>query len=312
MEDAMSVRGRGDQPTRLAIDSAGHEIAFWEWGEGEEVLLGLHGGPGLDHRYIERLSRLGRDGLRVILYDQLGSGQSDRPDDPSLWRIERFVEEVEAVRTRLDLGRVHLFGQSWGGWLALQYALDHPEALKSLVLSNTSASIPDTFKGMVRLRADLPSDEFAIIMHAEGQGDTDDPQYTEVIERLYATHLRRSTPFGFPRTLDEYRDIAAPLLEDIGPAYRAMWGPHEFLCNGNLIDWDVTGRLSEITTPSLVLCGWYDHLVLDIQRTMADALPDSEFVIFGHSSHLTILEKEAHSYLAVIRDFVDRAGRRNS
>ena len=82
----------------------------------------------------------------MLLYDQLGSGRSDRPDDSTLWVVPRFVEELETVRTKLALGRVHLMGQSWGGFLALQYALDHPQGVKSLVLSNTAASTPECFR----------------------------------------------------------------------------------------------------------------------------------------------------------------------
>ena len=111
---------------RVVVDDAGHEIYYRRYGAGPATILGLHGGPGLDHRYIERLRELAGGDLQVVLFDQLGSGRSDRPDDPSLWTMERFVAEVEAVRTALGLARVHLYGQSWGGWLALQYALDHP------------------------------------------------------------------------------------------------------------------------------------------------------------------------------------------
>ena len=125
---------------RLAIDEAGHEIYYRLFGEGPETLVGLHGGPGSHHLGIERLGEVADDSLQVLLYDQLGSGKSDVPDDPSLWTVPRFVEELETVRTKLRLGRVHLYGQSWGGMLALQYALDHPAGVKSLVLSNTGSS----------------------------------------------------------------------------------------------------------------------------------------------------------------------------
>ena len=119
---------------RLAIDKDGHEIYYVLFGEGKETLVGLHGGPGADHRYLLRLGELAGDNLQVLLYDQLGSRLSDRPEGNSFWTVERFVEELETIRNKMDLGRVHLLGQSWGGMLALQYALDHPEGVKSLVL----------------------------------------------------------------------------------------------------------------------------------------------------------------------------------
>ncbi len=292
---------------RLAIDSDGREVFYRVFGEGDETLLGLHGGPGLDHRYIARLGELAGDGLQVVLYDQLGGGRSDRPDDDALWQMDRFVEEVEAVRMGLGLGRVHLFGQSWGGWLALQYALDHPEGLSTLILSNTSASITETFKGMTRLKAELPDELFRALARREGTGDTGHPEYLGVVFALYARHLRRSTPFDEERSLRELHEEILPYFDDVGPAYRVMWGPNEFLCVGNLLDWDVRDRLGEVAAPTLILCGFHDELTVAAHRTMAERIPDNEFVIFGNSSHLTILEKEADAYLAVIRSFVDRA-----
>lgn len=294
---------------RLAVDEAGHEVYYRVFGEGSATILGLHGGPGLDHRYLARLGELAGGDLQVVLYDQLGGGRSDRPDDPSLWTVARFVEEVDAVRTGLGLGRVHLFGQSWGGWLALQYALDHPEGIASLVLSNTSASIVETFAGMLRLKAELPPQVFVELVRREGAGDYASPEYLECVNELYARHLRRSAPFDPERSLAELKEHVLPLFADIGPAYGVMWGPNEFVCVGSLLDWDVTERLGEIRVPTLILCGWYDELVVEGHRTMADRIPDNEFVIFGNSSHLTILEQEADAYLAVIRDFVDRARR---
>jgi proline-specific peptidase len=292
---------------RVAIDAAGHEVYYEIHGDGPQTLLGLHGGPGLDHRYLERLGSLASGDLRVVLYDQLGGGRSDRPDDPGLWTVERFVEEVDALRRALELGPVHLFGQSWGGWLALQYALDHPDAVRSLILSNTSASIPETWAGMLTLKASLPPDVLVRIARHEAAGDFADPDYLACVNELYARHLRRATPFELDRSLAELQEVLA-LFEDIGPAYEVMWGPNEFMCRGTLLDWDVTDRLGEIQVPTLILCGWHDELTVAGHRTMADRIPDNEFVIFGHSSHLTILEKEAESYLAVIRRFVERAG----
>jgi proline iminopeptidase len=294
---------------RLAIDEAGHEIYYRFFGEGGETLVGLHGGPGADHRYLSRLGELAEDGLQVLLYDQLGSGKSDVPDDPSLWVVPRFVEELETVRTRLGLGRMHLMGQSWGGILALQYALDHPEGVQSLVLSNTGSSINEIFRGMTQLRLDLGADLCARMLMCEGKGDVESDAYQAMVMQLYARHLRRSTPFEIDRSIREFDEIMVPLM-DLGPAYFAMWGPHEFLLTGTLADWDVTERLGEIAVPALILCGWFDEVDLRCHRVLADGIPDNEFVIFGNSSHVTILEKEGDAYLAVMRDFVRRAGAR--
>lgn len=291
---------------RLQIDDAGHEIWYRIYGSGSRTLVGLHGGPGADHRYLARLGELAGDDLQVVLYDQLGGGRSDRPDDASLWVVPRFVDELEALRTKLDLGQVHLLGQSWGGILALQYVLDHPEGVKSLVLSNTGASVAHVFAEMTRLRTELGPELFGTMVRHEATEDYENPEYAAAVEELYIRHLRRSTPWDHDRAVEEYRNEIAQFLDDLGPAYTAMWGPHEFLCIGPLLEWDVTDRLPQISQPALIVCGWYDEATLPVHRVLSDGLPDNELVIFGNSSHLTILEKEGDAYLDVIAGFLRR------
>jgi proline iminopeptidase len=295
---------------RLVIDHAGHEIYYLMFGDGEDIVVCLHGGPGADHRALLRLGEIADDGLRVLLYDQLGSGRSDRPHDDSLWTVTRFVEELETVRSWLGGGRIHLFGQSWGGMLALQYALDHPEGVKSLVLSNTGSSANEIFRSMTQLRLDLGAGLFTRMTMHEGRGELENEEHKELLTRVLATHLRRATPFELERSVQEFEQVMAPLMSNIGPAYFAMWGPHEFLLAGTLADWDVTDRLGEIDVPTLILCGWYDEVDLRCHRVLADRIADNEFVIFGNSSHCTILEKEADAYLAVVGDFVRRVAAR--
>jgi proline iminopeptidase len=123
--------------------------------------------------------------------------------------------------------------------------------------------------------------------------------------RLYAHHFRRSTPFDEQRALAELPAVLAS-LGDVGPPYAAMWGPHEFLCTGPLLDWDVTHRLAEIRAPTLILCGYYDEVTVPVHRVLADGIPDNEFLIFGNSSHVILKEKEADAYMGVVRDFVRR------
>jgi proline iminopeptidase len=296
-----------EQEGRLVIDDAGHEIYYRLFGEGAETLVGLHGGPGSDHVSIQRLGELAGDGLQVLLYDQLGSGKSDVPDDPSLWTVPRFVQELETVRTKLELGRMHLYGQSWGGMLALQYVLDHPTGVKSLVLSNTGSSTAEIYRSMTQLKLDLGAETFVSMVVAEAKGDLESPEYEERTLQLLARHLRRATPFEIGRSIEEFHEIMTPLLEALGPAYFHMWGPHEFLLTGTLADWDVTDRLGEIDVPALIVCGWFDELDIRCHRILAEGIGDNEFVIFGNSSHCIILEKEADAYLGVVKDFVRRA-----
>src|SRR2546421_6694518 len=138
----------------------GHRVWYQIVGGGadhEDIpLLALHGGAGVPHDYIENLADLASDRRRVVFYDQLGCGRSDQPNDTSLWRVERFVEELAIVRRELGLDRVHILGQSWGGMLAIEYALTQPQGLLSLILSNTTSSIPLWIAEANRLRSELP------------------------------------------------------------------------------------------------------------------------------------------------------------
>jgi proline iminopeptidase len=299
---------------RLAIDKNGHEIHYIVFGEGDETLLCLHGGPGGNHKYLRPLARLASDGLRVVLYDQLGSGASDRPDDDSLWVVERFVQEVEAVRGCLGLGKVHLFGQSWGGQLALQYAVDHPAVLQSLILSNAGASTAEILHGMSQHRLGLDPATLATMIKHESLGDYEHADYDAAVRLLYSRHLRRSTPFEPEESLRELNELVMPQIAELSDVYRKMWGPNEFLCRETLLDWDVSDRIATIAVPTLIVCGLYDEVSLDCHRTLARFIPDNEFVIFGNSSHIVTQEKESEAYLGVIDHFVARArtGRRTA
>lgn len=268
-------------------------------------MICLHGGPGADHRYLVRMGELADERLKVLLYDQLGSGRSDRPDDDSLWAFPRFVDELEAVRSEMDLGRVHLYGQSWGGMLALQYALDHPEGVKSLILSDTAASMPEWAKAMAGLLTQLPNEVYTTIMKLEASQQYEHPEMIEAMWEFYSRCVRRSTPYEPAKSLKECKEIMEP-PSDLGPAYAKMWGPFEFLPIGTLLNWDVTKRLSEIKAPTLIVCGFYDEATPGLHRALADRIPDNEFVIFGNSSHLIILEKEADAYLGLIKNFIER------
>src|SRR5919108_829815 len=140
---------------RIEVED-GFTIWYAVVGEGDSVpLLTLHGGPGAGHDYVDSLADLAVD-RPVVFYDQLGCGRSDQPDDPSRWVIERFVREIELVRSALGLDRVHLLGHSWGGWLAIEYMLGSPSGIASLVLASTSASVAQFAEECAALRSALP------------------------------------------------------------------------------------------------------------------------------------------------------------
>jgi proline iminopeptidase len=238
-------------------------------------------------------SGLATPSLQVVMWDQLGGGRSDRPDDDSLWNVDRFVTEVEAVRTRLGLGRVHLLGQSWGGMLSLSYALAFPDAVASLTLSGTPVSAPLLLASITEQRLALGPQQHMEMLRHEAAGSIADDEYLELVVRLHARVTRRSTPYEPARSEAEFRELVLPAFEEMDRVYRVMWGEHSFRPTGNLLSWDVSARLSEIKVPTLVLCGAHDAVTPAMHRLIAEGIPGSRFVIFGQSSHVISHEQEA-------------------
>jgi proline-specific peptidase len=266
-------------------------------GEGEHTpLLILHGGPGVPHDYLENLEALASDTQRVIFYDQLGCGRSDQPDDTSLWRVERFVEELATVRRELGLDRVHILGQSWGGMLAIEYALTQPQGLMSLILSNTTSSIPLWVAEANRLRSELPPEVNDTLSRHEAAGTTDDQEYQDAMQVFYDRHVIRVKP------TPEYVQRA---LDNTGFVYAYMNGPSEFHVIGVIKDWDRTDHLSEIHVPTLILSGRYDEATPAINTILHKGITGSEWILFENSSHLSHVE-EPELYMQTVRAFLDR------
>ena len=266
-------------------------------GEGEHTpLLILHGGPGVPHDYLENLEALASDTQRVIFYDQLGCGRSDQPADTSLWRVERFVEELATVRRELGLDSVHILGQSWGGMLAIEYALTQPQGLASLILSNTTSSIPLWVAEANRLRSELPPEVNDALSRHEAAGTTDDQEYQDAMQVFYDRHVIRVKP------MPEYVQRA---LDNTGFVYAYMNGPSEFHVIGVIKDWDRTDRLSEIHVPTLILSGRYDEATPAINTILHKGIAGSEWILFENSSHLSHVE-EPELYMQTVRAFLDR------
>jgi proline-specific peptidase len=280
--------------TEGTITVDGHQVWYARVGEGGIPLLTLHGGPGAGHDYLESLEGLGME-REVIFYDQLGCGKSDQPDDPSLWRIERFVHEVDAVRDALGLGQIHLLGQSWGGWLGIEYMLSNPKGIVSLVLASTSASIPQFVAEAETLKAQLPPEMYATMQRYEATGDYQNPDYLAAVDVFYRRHLCRMDPW--PEALERSSKIL-----DGNQVYLTMNGPNEFVVIGNLRDWDRTDRLSEISTPTLVTVGRYDEITPRCAQTIRDGIPGARLRVFEHSGHLAHLE-ETDAYLETVSAF---------
>ena len=256
----------------------------------------LHGGPGVPSDYLEPLEALAANGREVIRYDQLGCGRSDHPDDPALLRVERFVTELAQVREALGLQRIHLYGQSWGGMLALEVALSGAEGVASLVLSNAPASMPLWAEETGRLRRELPESVQAVLDAHEEVGSTDSPAYQEAMMSFYQRHVCRLDPW--PDCL--LRSFSA--MEADPRVYQAMCGPSEFHITGSLKAWDVTPRLGKIRQPTLVVGGRHDEATPRITEAVHCGIPGSEWVVMEGCSHLCHLE-DPESYNALLNTF---------
>ena len=290
------LSGQGAKHVEGTVEVTGGRIWYESQGEGPAIVL-LHGGPGASSDYLKPLMRYADQGFQVVRYDQLGSYRSEQPDDLSLWQVARFVEELEMLRTSLDLGDIHLIGQSWGSFLALEYAISHPGNLRSLVLYSGAASTRECFEGMLGLRATLSKEDQTTLERYELNGDTTNPEYTAIIDRLMANHLCRLDPWP--------DDLAESMGRMALPVYETMWGPNEFTCTGNLMDWDRSDQLGDVSAPTLVVCGRYDEVVPSCSETMAAGIPDAELVIFENSSHLAHFE-EPDAFYPVLTRFLER------
>jgi proline iminopeptidase len=275
---------------------SGHEVVTYSYGAGEEVLFLLNGGPGLPCNYLrDPMLRMVEAGYRVVTYDQLGCGASDKPKDKALWTITRYVEEVETVRKALGLGRVHLLGHSWGGWLGIEYALTHLGALRTLTLSNTCADMPHLIGELDRLRDALGPETVAMMQRHEAEGSLEHPEYKAAITLLSYRHVLR---------LDEWPASVKASLDDWNmDVYGTMQGPNEFLYVGNLKDWNRIPDMGGIAVPTLVLVGHHDELPPSCAMRMQAALPDAELHVFRNSSHMPLYE-EPEAYFGALTRFL--------
>ncbi len=262
-------------------------------GTGSIPVLTLHGGPGAPHFYFECMEDfLPQAGVRFWYYDQLGCGFSDQPDDKSLWTIDRFREEVEQVRAALGLDKFILFGQSWGGMLAIEYALKYPQYLSGLVISNMSASIDGYVKYVGELRRALPDDVKAVLDKYEARGQYEAPEYQQAMMKVYARHICRLDPWPEP-VIRAFAHLAAPV-------YNTIQGPNEFVVTGTMKGWDRYQDLPNIKVPTLLIVGRYDEMnPADIQR-MGTLIPDSKVVICEKGSHLSMWDDQEAYFAALI------------
>ena len=256
-------------------------------GSGRTKVLLLHGGPGFSHDYLEALEAfLPEAGIEMYYYDQLGCNNSDHPEDTSLWTLARYVEEVEEVRKGLQLDRFVLYGHSYGGALAMEYALKYPQHLRGLVVSNMAASTSSFLQHTAGWKLQLSPVEQERMKLLEEREAYDSPEYQHLMmDVLYPQMLCRTKPWpsGFTRALDR-----ANLT-----IYNQMQGRSEFLVTGNLKDWDIWGRLHEIRVKTLMIGARYDEMDPQDMKKMATMVPNGTYAYCPNGSHLCMWDDQA-------------------
>jgi L-proline amide hydrolase len=280
----------------------GHETWYRVVGDldsGPTPVIVLHGGPGAAHDYTEPIADLSRFGRGCVLYDQLGCGKSTHlPDAPAaFWSPQLFKDELVELTRHLGVaGRYAVVGQSWGGMLAMEHALDQPPGLRAIVVADSPASIPLWVEEANRLRADLPQDVQDTLTRHEADGTTDDPAYEAAVRVYYDRYLCR---IPWPDCVA--RSFAQ--MADDPTVYHTMNGPSEFHCIGSLKTWDITDRLPEIATPTLLVSGRHDEATPHIVEQIHSRIAGAEWQLFEASSHMPHVE-EPDAFLARVEAFL--------
>jgi len=266
-----------------------------------KVLL-LHGGPGATHEYFECFdSFLPKEGIEYYYYDQLGSAYSDNPNDSSLWEIDRFVDEVEAVRIalNLDASNFYLLGHSWGGILATEYALKYQKNLKGLIISNMMPSIPDYVKYANEvLGPKLPAEVLAQIRAFEAKGDYTNPEYLKLItDNYYPEHILRLPADKWP---DPVKRAFAKMNY---PLYLKMQGPSEFGVVGDAVlkNWDRKANLKEIAVPTLSIGGEFDTMDPKAMEALAKAVQHGQYLYCPKGSHMSMYDDQQTYFNGLIK-----------
>jgi len=285
------------QPKEGYISVLGFDLFYRQFGQPTKgEILCLHGGPGATHDYLLSIVDLADQGYRITFYDQLGCGRSQVPKDVSLFVPERYVEELEAFRRAMSLGRPHVIGSSWGGMLAIAYALKYQRNMKSLISVGGLHNVPLTTREMQRMKHRLPEDVRKTLEKYESAGDYENPEYTKAVMVFYRKHVCRLAEWP-PELIYSFDHISKPV-------YGTMNGPNEFTIIGNIRYWDVTGQLHRIRVPTLILTGKYDEVSPVVGMDMHRHIRGSELTIFPKSSHLSFWE-EREAFMKRVLGFLE-------
>jgi proline iminopeptidase len=287
----------------IPIQTHAGEFKIWTKRVGNnpriKVLL-LHGGPGATHELFESFdSFFPGAGIEYYYYDQLGSYYSDQPQDDTLWELDRFVEEVEQVRKalKLDKSNFYLLGQSWGGILAVEYALKYQDNLKGLIISNMMMSCPEYGKYAKKvLGPQMPPEVLSEILELEEKNDFDNPRYMELlIPHFYVKHFIRMPPDEWPEPVNR---TFKHLNQEI---YTSMQGPSEFGIRGKLETWDRTHDLDKINVPTLIIGASHDTMDPKHMEWVASQIKHGQFLLCPNGSHGAIFDDQETYFSGLIK-----------
>jgi proline iminopeptidase len=273
----------------------GGKVWYRVTGEGNKTpILVLHGGPGAPSYYLKPLSALGKD-RKVIFYDQLGCGKSDRSTDTTLMTVDHFVEEVKTVVRHFGLKEFYLYGQSWGTMLGTDYYLKYPQGIKAMILNSPAISIPLWLKDADILLSTLPDSIQNAVRTNELNKTFDSPAYQEAVMVYYQNFVARKLPWS--------ADVDSTFSQ-LGESYHHMWGPSEFTATGALKNYDQTSRLGEIKVPTLFITGEFDEARPATVRYYQSLVPGARFEVIEGAAHITMHDKPDENN-KVIMDFLD-------
>lgn len=291
-----------EQPSGLApgegyVDMPGGRVWYRVEGTGPGTpLILLHGGPGAPSYYLNPLAALGDD-RPVIFYDQLGAGRSDHTTDTTLFTVPHFVAELDSLRRALGLEEFHLLGHSWGTMLGAEYALAHPDAVKSLVLASPALSAARWVADADSLVGTLADSLQQAIATHEAAGTFGAPEYQAAVMAYYERYLARRLPWS--------ADVDSTFAQMGTALYEYMWGPSEFTATGTLEDFDVTDSLSLIRVPTLFTTGEYDEAPPATVRDYASLVAGAEVAVIPGAAHLTMHDNPEEN-VRVVREFLRR------
>jgi proline iminopeptidase len=265
--------------------SGNHKIFYTVYGGGDSLpLVVCNGGPGFAHQYMTPLAQLSEH-RPVVLYDQLGSGYSDRPPDPSIFTIEYFVSELEQLGSHLEYSSFHLLGHSWGSVLAAEYALAYPHKVRSLILGSPCISLPNWNRDVKVLIARLSPEARRGVQHARATGDYSTAEFQTALEEFDRKHLR-----GMPHNCTE---LVQSITHSGALLYTTMWGACEFIINGTLANYDGRLLLPRIACPTVYYCGRYDEATPRSLFEYASLTPKARLKVFPSSAHHPHLSERA-------------------